>query len=87
MARRVKVYYDREMDTLDMWFDEPPKEGYSREIEDGVIIKYDSEARVVGIEILFLSKQKAMVKVIPDEIRAEFERVVNEFANTVKAIG
>jgi len=70
-----------------MWFDEPPKEGYSREIEDGVIIKYDSEARVVGIEILFLSKQKAVVKVIPDEIRAEFERVVNEFANTVKAIG
>ena len=72
---------------MDMWFDEPPKEGYSREIEDGVIIKYDSEARVVGIEILFLSKQKAVVKVIPDEIRAEFERVVNEFANTVKAIG
>jgi len=28
-----------------------------------------------------------VVKVIPDEIRAEFERVVNEFANTVKAIG
>ena len=34
---------------------------------------------MVGIEILFLSKQKAVVKVIPDEIRAEFERVVNEF--------
>ena len=48
MAKKVKVYYDREMDTLDMWFDEPPKEGYSREIEDGLIIKYDSEARVVG---------------------------------------
>jgi len=28
-----------------------------------------------------------VVKVITDEIRAEFERVVNEFANTVKAIG
>ena len=38
MAKKVKVYYDREMDTLDMWFDEPPKEGYSREIEDGLII-------------------------------------------------
>ena len=54
---------------MDMWFDEPPKEGYSREIEDGVIIKYDSEARVVGIEILFLSKQKAVVKVIPELMR------------------
>ena len=42
MAKRVKVYHDREMDTLDMWFDEPPKEGYSREIEDGVIINRNS---------------------------------------------
>lgn len=86
MAKRVKVYYDSEMDTLDVWFDEPPEEGFSREIEDGIIIKYDSNGRVVGIEILFLSKQKAVIKVIPDEIRAEFERVINEFANTVKAI-
>ncbi|MHC1611178.1 MAG: hypothetical protein ACXQTW_06240 [Candidatus Methanospirareceae archaeon] len=28
-----------------------------------------------AIEILFLSKQKAVVRVIPDEIRAEFERL------------
>jgi len=41
---------------------------------------------VVGIEILFLSKQKAVVNVMPAEIRAKFKKVVNEFANTAKAI-
>jgi len=86
MAKKVKVYYDKGMDTLDIWFNEPPEEGFSREIGDGIILKYNSEARVVGIEILFLSKQKAVVNVMPTEIRAEFKKIVSEFANTVKAI-
>ena len=86
MAKKVKVYYDKGMDTLDIWFNEPPEEGFSREIGDGIIVKYNSEARVVGIEILFLSKQKAVVNVMPAEIRAKFKKVVNEFANTAKTI-
>jgi len=86
MAKKVKVYYDKGMDTLDIWFNEPPEEGFSREMGDGIILKYNSEARVVGIEILFLSKQKAVVNVMPTEIRAEFKKIVSEFANTVKAI-
>jgi len=86
MAEKVRVYYDKGVDTLDIWFNEPPEEGFSREMEDGIIVKYNSEARVVGIEILFLSKQKAVVNVMPAEIRAKFKKVVNEFANTAKAI-
>jgi Protein of unknown function (DUF2283). len=86
MAKKVKVYYDKGMDTLDIWFNEPPEEGFSREIGDGIILKYNPEARVVGIEILFLSKQNAVVNVMPSEIRAEFEKIIKEFANTVKAI-
>jgi len=65
----MRVYYDEGMDTLDIWFDEPPDEGFSREIEDGIIVKYDKNERIVGIEILFLSKQEGL----PDEIRKEME--------------
>ena len=54
----VKVYYDKEMDTLDIWFDDPPEEGFSREMGDGIILKYDVSGKIVGVEILFLSKQK-----------------------------
>ena len=64
---KMRVYYDEGMDTLDIWFDEPPDEGFSREIEDGIIVKYDKNERIVGIEILFLSKQEGL----PDEIRKE----------------
>ncbi|RLI81036.1 hypothetical protein DRP07_08175, partial [Archaeoglobales archaeon] len=35
---------------------------------DGIIVKYNSKGVVVGIEILFLSKQKAVLDVVPEEI-------------------
>jgi len=86
MEKKVRVYYDKEMDTIDVWFDDPPDEGFSREISDGIIVKYNSKGVVVGIEILFLSKQKAVLDVVPEEIREDLERAVNEFVNAVKAI-
>ena len=78
----VKVYYDKEMDTLDIWFEDPPEEGFSREIEDGIILKYDLSGRIVGVEILFLSKQRKL----PDEIRDRVGKIVEDFISTVKAI-
>ncbi len=78
----VKVYYDKEMDTLDIWFDDPPEEGFSREIGDGIILKYDVSGRIVGVEILFLSKQKKL----PDEIKNRVGKIVEEFVSAVKAI-
>jgi len=86
MGKKMKVYYDGERDTLDIWFDEPPEEGFSREINEGIIVKYDLEERVVGIEILFLSKQKMVVNAIPPEIRGEFGKTIKEFVSTIKAI-
>ena len=78
----VKVYYDKEMDTLDIWFDDPPEEGFSREMGDGIILKYDVSGKIVGVEILFLSKQKKL----PDEIKNRVGKIVEEFVNAVKAI-
>ena len=80
--RKFRVYYDRETDTLDIWFEEPPEEGFSREIDEGIILKYDSKKRVVGVEILYLSKQKKL----PDEIKSKVKETVREFVKTVKAI-
>ena len=83
---KIRIYYDKEVDTLDIWFDEPPEEGFSREINNGIILKYDSKERVVGIEVLFLSKQKAINNVIPNEVKAEFKTAISEFVNTIEAI-
>ncbi|RLI78109.1 hypothetical protein DRP07_11435, partial [Archaeoglobales archaeon] len=51
---------------------------------DGIIVKYNSKGVVVGIEILFLSKQKAVLDVVPEEIREDLERAVNEFVTPLK---
>jgi len=83
---KIRIYYDKEVDTLDIWFDEPPEEGFSREINNGIIVKYDSKERIVGIEVLFLSKQKAINNVIPNEVKAEFKTAISEFVNTIEAI-
>jgi len=80
--KKFKVYYDKVMDTLDIWFDEPPEEGFSREVNDGIILKYDKDGRVVGVEILFLSKQRKL----PDEVRTMVNEVLKDFIATVKVI-
>lgn len=82
----MKVYYDKKMDTIDLWFDEPPEEGYSRELSDGIILKYNLNGDVAGVEILFLSKQKDVLNLIPEEIRDDFKRAINDFMDKVKAI-
>jgi uncharacterized protein YuzE len=86
MGKKVKVYYDAEMDTLDIWFDDPPEEGFSREINEGVIVKYDLKGRMVGIEILFLSRQKPVVDVMPDEVKKAFRKNVTDFLCAVKVV-
>jgi uncharacterized protein YuzE len=86
MGKKVKVFYDSERDTLDIWFEEPPAEGFSRELSEGIIVKYDSNERVVGLEILFLSKKRPLGSLIPAELRGELGRTLNDFVDSLKMI-
>ncbi|RZN38129.1 MAG: DUF2283 domain-containing protein [Methanosarcinales archaeon] len=86
MAETARDYYDKGMDTLNIWLSNPPEEGFSREISDRIIIKYNSESRIVGIKILLIPRQKTAVNSMPAKIRMEFKKIINEFANTVKTI-
>jgi len=80
--KKIRIYYEKEMDTLDVWFEDPPEEGFSREISDGVILKYDKEGRVVGVEILFISKQKKL----PADISKMIRISINEISDIIKAV-
>ena len=52
--RRVKIWYDREADYLEVTFDQ--REGYFRETaSDQVMEKVDSKGRVLGFSILKVS--------------------------------
>ncbi len=52
----MKLTVDREADALYLDLDESPAAD-SEEISPGVILDYNAEGKVVGIELLYLSKR------------------------------
>ena len=65
----VKVYYDREGNTLTVWFGNPQDEYVCEETGDEVVLMKDKWGRVIGFEKLNFS-------VIPLEpMRVAFEAV------------
>jgi uncharacterized protein YuzE len=63
----VKVLYDREGQTLTVWFDEPAKEFVCEETGDDVILMKDASGRVIGFEKLNFSVAQ------PESLRVAFE--------------
>lgn len=57
----MKLTVDREADALYLDLDEAPA-AESEEISPGVILDYNAEGKVVGIEMLYLSKRVSSEK-------------------------
>ncbi|MDZ7617648.1 MAG: DUF2283 domain-containing protein [Patescibacteria group bacterium] len=68
---KVRVYFDREGNTLSVWFDDPSKEHVCEESDDDVVLAKDRRGRVIGFERLnFLTaKQREDGCGIPLEIQ------------------
>jgi hypothetical protein len=68
---KIRVYLDREGNTLSVWFDDPKKEDVCEESADDVILVKDRRGRVIGFERLnFLTaKQLKEGGGIPLEVR------------------
>ncbi len=65
---KVVVYYNRESDTMDIWFCNPEDETISEEAGDGVILKKDKDGKVIGIEKLYVSKTVGISQPFPFEL-------------------
>ena len=52
MEKKLRIYYFRETDSMDIWFDEPEKEKICEEIDDAILLKKDKEGNVIGVEII-----------------------------------
>lgn len=68
---KLRVYYDREGNTLSVWFDDPKKEHACEESGDDVVLVKDRQGRVIGFERLnYLSaKQRKEGVNIPVEVQ------------------
>jgi len=49
---KLRVYYDRDGNTLSVWFDDPKKESVCEEADDDMLLVKDSDGRVIGFERL-----------------------------------
>lgn len=55
---KIRVYYDREGNSLSVWFDDPKKEHVCEESGQDVILVKDRKGRVIGFERLNLLSKK-----------------------------
>jgi uncharacterized protein YuzE len=56
MVEKVRIFYDREGNTLSVWFDDPKKEHVCEESDDDMVLVKDRQGRIIGFERLnFLS--------------------------------
>lgn len=65
---KIKIYYDKEFDTLDVWFGNPKDEYICEEAGDGVILKKNKKGEVIGLEKLFVKKSLKNKKSVPVEL-------------------
>jgi len=65
---KVKVYYNNESDTMDIWFGNPEDEVVCEEAGEGIILKKDKNGKTIGIEKLYVSKTVGIKKPLPVEL-------------------
>jgi uncharacterized protein YuzE len=68
---KLRVYYDREGNTLSVWFDDPRKEHICEESDDDMVLIKDRRGRVIGFERLnyLTAKQRKDGVNIPVEVQ------------------
>lgn len=66
---QVKVYYDREGNTLTVWFGNPADEYVAEETGEEIVLMKDREGKVIGFEKLNFTGHAG------DAIKVAFETV------------
>ena len=59
----IKTSYDPEADAMFVWFGpEDVKSAGTEEVSPGIMLDFDTEGRVIGIEVLDVSERMALSK-------------------------
>ncbi|MBI2971415.1 MAG: DUF2283 domain-containing protein [Candidatus Aenigmarchaeota archaeon] len=56
---KIIVVFNKEGDTVDVWFDEPKKEFLCEETGQEIILKKDKKGKIIGFEKLNVSISKS----------------------------
>ena len=68
---KLRVFYDRDGNTLSVWFDDPKKEHVCEEADDDLILVKDRRGRVIGFERLnyLTARQRKEGVSVPVEVQ------------------
>jgi uncharacterized protein YuzE len=66
---QVKVYYDREGNTLTVWFGDPANEYVAEETGEEIVLMKDRDGKVIGFEKLNFTVPSE------DAVRVAFETI------------
>jgi len=64
---KIRLYYDKEANTLNVWFDDPEKEHICEETGDEVILIKDKNGKVIGFEKLNFLVPQVNINELPLE--------------------
>lgn len=67
---QVKVYYDKEGNTLTVWFGNPADEYVAEETGEEIVLMKDKDGKVIGFEKLNFTHDQP-----PDALRVAFETI------------
>lgn len=67
--KTLRIYYFKETDSMDIWFDQPTKECISEEVNDHILLKKNKEGNVIGVEIISLSTLAKTPLEVPVKIK------------------
>lgn len=70
---KIRIFYDKEGNTLNVWFNDPEKEYICEETGDEIILVKDKQGKVIGFEKL---------NFLPQEVRTSLEELPIESAIT-----
>ncbi len=68
---KAKLLFNKEGNTLDIWFGNPKKEAINEETSDEMIIKKDKRGNIIGIEILNFIKAKKVSRELPVQLAVQ----------------
>jgi hypothetical protein len=60
---KIRIFYDKQGNTLNVWFDDPNKEHVCEETSEEVVLVKDKTGRVIGFERLNFLPPDASVPV------------------------
>lgn len=58
----IKIFFDKQGNTLNVWFDDPEKEAIAEETDEETVLIKDAEGKLIGFEVLNYLKSSEDIK-------------------------